>query len=47
LIGLKKNDFQFMVKKQDDDKDIDFININAKTKTIYIGDLNINEELVG
>lgn len=41
-----EKDFQFSVNTSDEEKEIDFININIKTKTIYIGELDINEELV-
>jgi len=41
----KENDFSFVLANKDDDKNIDFININLKTKTIYIDELNIIEPL--
>ena len=39
-----KNSFKF-VTPSDGDKNIDFININFKTNTIYVDELNINEQL--
>jgi hypothetical protein len=42
----KANDFSIVLPNCDDeDKIIDFININLKTKTIYIGELGIEELL--
>lgn len=39
-----RNDFKF-VTPSDDEKNIDFININLKTNTIYVDELNVNEPL--
>ena len=41
----KENDFKFILPNGDEDKNIDYININLKTKTIYIDELDINEPL--
>lgn len=41
----KANDSSFILPNCDDDKFIDFININLKTNTIYIDELNITEPL--
>jgi len=41
----KENDFQFIIPNGEEDKNIDYININLKTKTIYIDELDINEPL--
>jgi len=41
----KNNDYQ-IVLPNDGDKDIDFININLKTKTLYFGELGINDNLI-
>lgn len=41
----KANDFSIVLPNCDGDKIIDFININLKTKTIYVGELGINEPL--
>ena len=40
-----KNDFGIVVPNNDDDKNIDFININLKTKMIYFDELDINDAL--
>lgn len=39
-----KNNFKF-VTPSDGEKNIDFININFKTNTVYVDELNINEPL--
>ena len=39
-----RNDFKF-VTPSDGEKNVDFININFKTNTIYVDELNINEPL--
>ena len=39
-----RNGFKF-VTPSDDEKNIDFININFKTNTIYVDELNINGPL--
>jgi hypothetical protein len=42
----KKNNFSIVVPSDEEiDKDIDFININLKTKTVYADELNIIEPL--
>jgi hypothetical protein len=39
-----RNNFKF-VTPSDDEKNIDFININFKTNTIYVDELNVTEPL--
>ena len=39
-----RNGFKF-VTPSDGEKNIDFININFKTNTIYVDELNVNEPL--
>lgn len=39
-----KNNFKF-VTPSDGDKNVDFININFKTETIYVDELNVDEPL--
>ena len=39
-----KNNFKF-VTPSDCDKNVDFININFKTETIYVDELNVDEPL--
>lgn len=38
-----ENKFKFILPK-DGEKNIDFININFKTKTIFVDEINITEE---
>jgi len=47
LIKWAKENECSIVLPNDGDKDIDFININLKTKTLYFGELDINEDLIG
>lgn len=42
----RKNEFDFIINCENDNEEIDFININLNTKTIYVGDLNITEPLI-
>ena len=39
----KNNDFEIIVST--DDKEIDFVNINLKTKKIYFDELDIKDDL--
>jgi len=39
-----RNEFKFVLP-QNDDANIDFININLKTQTIYADELNVTEPL--
>jgi hypothetical protein len=39
-----RNNFKFVIPS-DNEKNVDFININFKTNTIYADELNINEPL--
>ena len=39
-----RNEFKFVVP-HDDNKNVDFININLKTNTIYIDELSIDKPL--
>lgn len=41
-----KNNYKIIMPAEDkDDVEIDFININDKTKSIYIGDLGLEKEI--
>lgn len=39
-----KNQFKFIYSKNDDNE-IDFFNVNCKTRSIFVGKLNVNEEM--
>lgn len=41
----KENDFSFILPNDNEDNEIDFININLKTKVIYIDELGIDMPL--
>lgn len=41
----KKEGYDISLDYQDPDKEIDFININNKTRKVYFGDLDIENEI--
>ena len=45
LVWAKKNKFSITMPDNPTKESIDFININLKNKTIYVGDMGIDKEL--
>jgi len=39
------NNYEIIFENTDDDATVDFININLKSNKIYIGELNVDEDL--
>jgi hypothetical protein len=41
----RDNDYDIVISDNNEEGDIDFININIKKKTVYMGELDVTDDL--